>query len=82
MFVSLDRDVQGVPHPLGGVVVRYELLGDFDRLGRHIKWLRVESEVYEQFFGHARHAAEIGIRTRLAARYAGAQTIRSAATTT
>ena len=63
-FVTLDRHLQGVQHPLGRVEVGDQTLRDRDRLRGHAKRLRVQAEIDNQLLGRAGYAAEIGVARR------------------
>jgi hypothetical protein len=61
LFMSLDRHVKRLQHPLGGEVVDDDPLLHVNRLGRNAEWLGVQAEVENEFFGCAGNAAEICI---------------------
>src|SRR5436189_191126 len=58
-FMTLNRQRQGVQEPLRGVVVHDAALRDLDRILRHSDRLRIETEVDDQLFRRAGHAAEV-----------------------
>ena len=61
MFVALDREVQSMEEPLGGVVVRHQTLGDDDCFLGNAEGLGVQAEVDDQLFRGPGDAAEVGV---------------------
>ena len=61
LFMPLECQLQSVEHPLGRVVIRDNPLGNHDRFAGHTDRLRIQTEIDNQFFGGAGHAAEIRV---------------------
>ena len=61
--MPLDRHVQGLHHPLGGIEIQDDPV-DADRLFRHAKGFRIEAIVDNHFFGRAGNAEEVGVHGR------------------
>ena len=62
LLVPLNRQLQGVQHPLGREEIRDDPLGDGDRLRGNAKGLRIETKIDDQLLRRARNAAEIGVK--------------------
>ena len=62
LLVPLNRQLQGVQHPLGREEIRDDPLRDGDRLRGNAKRLGIETEIDDQLLRRARNAAEVGIK--------------------
>jgi hypothetical protein len=60
--VALNRQSQGVQHPLRRKEIRDDPLRNGNRLRGNAKGLRIEAKIDDQFFRRASDAAEVGVK--------------------